>query len=124
MGKRAGMFAVGGGAYVALELLWRGRSHWTMFLLGGGCFLAIGGLGQRRPLWVRSVVGSGICTAGELATGLVFNRSFGIWDYRALPLNYRGQICLPFTLLWVPVSAAASVLYGYLDRKSFRITKM
>ena len=89
-----------------------------MFCLGGGCFLAIGELGKRlshvpRPL--RAVLGSGVCTAGELATGLLFNRDFSIWDYRALPGNFRGQICLPFSALWVPLSAAAEEIYGRLE---------
>ncbi len=127
MRKNTFLFTVGGGAYVGLELLYRARSHWTMFLLGGGCFLAIGQLGRvepRPPLPLRAVLGSAICTAGELLTGMIFNGSFTIWDYRALPLNYHGQICLPFSLLWVPVSALAAVIFDRLDRKSFRITKM
>ena len=120
MVKNTFLFTIGGGTYVALEFLWRRRSHWTMFLLGGGCFLAIGQLGRkcpRLPRIVRAVIGSGICTAGELATGLLFNRSFKIWDYRDLPLNFRGQICLPFSLLWVPLSALASEIFDRLDRK-------
>ena len=119
MRRDLGLFAFGGGAYVALELLYRARSHWTMFLLGGGCFLAIGQLGRRRPrlpLHRQAVLGSGICTAGELVTGLAFNRDFSVWDYRELPLNFRGQICLPFSLLWIPVSALAAVLFRLLDR--------
>ena len=120
MKRKAYLFAVGGGAYVSLELLWRGRSHWTMFALGGGCFLAIGAMGRklsRCPGWLRAVLDSGICTAGELLTGLVFNRDFAIWDYRALPLNYRGQICLPFSILWIPLSALGERIYGRLDGK-------
>ena len=119
MRKNGILFTIGGGAYVALELVWRGRSHWTMFALGGGCFLAIGELGRRFPkvsLGVRSMLGSGICTAGELLTGLVFNRDYAIWDYRQLPGNFLGQICLLFTVLWVPVSALAAVLFERLDR--------
>ncbi len=126
MVKNGCLFAIGGGIYTSLELLWRGRSHWTMFCLGGGCFLAIGELGRRfpkLPLGARAALGSIICTAGELATGLLFNRDHSIWDYRALPLNFRGQICLPFTLLWVPLSAAAAVLFRWLDGKSFRVPK-
>lgn len=88
-----------------------------MFCLGGGCFLAIGKIGRKLPLWLRSVIGSGICTAGELLTGLVFNRDYAIWDYRQAPCNFRGQICLPFTLLWVPVSLLAAVLFEGLDRR-------
>ena len=97
-----------------------------MFLLGGGCFLAIGELGKRFPelgRLPRAVLGSTICTAGELVTGLAFNRDFHIWDYRDLPINFRGQICLPFTLLWVPLSAVAAELYQWLDRKSYPKSK-
>ena len=42
-------FLVGGFGYVALELLWRGRSHASMFLAGGICFLLLGGLNRVRP---------------------------------------------------------------------------
>lgn len=117
MRKNTILFTVGGAAYVGLELLWRGRSHWTMFVLGGGCFLAIGKSGRNLPLFVRSLLGSAICTAGELLTGLVFNRDFDIWDYRKVPCNFRGQICLPFTLLWVPVSALAALLFERMDHE-------
>ncbi len=115
MFKNLKLFAAGGSAYVLLEYLWRGRSHWTMFCLAGGCFLAIGRL--RQPMPLRMLSGSAICTAGELATGLVFNRDYSVWDYRAIPFNYRGQICLPFSMLWVPVSLIAAMLYDTLDRR-------
>ena len=119
MGKKAYLFTVGGGLYVSLELLWRGRSHWTMFALGGGCFLAIGELGKRMagaPRLLRAAAGSAVCTAGELLTGLAFNRDFYIWDYRALPGNFRGQICLPFSALWMPLSLLAEEIYVRLER--------
>ena len=118
MVKKACLFTVGGGLYVSLELLWRGRSHWTMFALGGGCFVAIGELGKALkcvPRAVRAAVGSGVCTVGELLTGLLFNRDYSIWDYRELPGNFRGQICLPFSLLWIPLSAAAEELYRKME---------
>ena len=118
MVKKACLFTVGGGLYVSLELLWRGRSHWTMFMLGGGCFLAIGELGKalnRVPRAARAAVGSGVCTIGELLTGLTFNRDYSIWDYRELPGNFRGQICLPFSLLWIPLSALAEEIYARLE---------
>ena len=118
MRKNTVLFTIGGGIYVSLELLWRRRSHRTMFVLSGGCFLAIGEIGRRCPnlsLACRAVLGSVICTAGELATGLVFNRDHAIWDYRALPGNFRGQICLPFSALWMPLSLLAEELYGHLE---------
>ena len=114
--KNALRFSVGGGAYVGLELLWRGRSHESMFLAGGTAFLLLGKLNRKRPLPLRAVLGAGIVTAVELAAGLLCNRDYRIWDYRTLPLNYRGQICLPFSLLWIGVSSLAIALYDGLDR--------
>ena len=52
----------------------------------------------------------------ELGCGLLVNRSYRVWDYRHMPMNFLGQICLPFTLLWVPLSLAAMLLYGWTDR--------
>lgn len=118
MRRKGILFLIGGGAYVTLELLLRGWSHWTMFVLGGVCFLLIGGLGRLRPRpWipVQILAGAGIVTAGELLFGLVFNRNHTIWDYSRLPMNFQGQICLNFTLLWIPVSFLAVVLYDWCD---------
>lgn len=118
MSKKGLLFTVGGGVYTSLELLWRGRSHWTMFVLGGGCFLAIGELGKRcgdLPGPVRAALGSAICTVGELLTGLIFNRDYSIWDYRGFLGNFRGQICLPFTLLWALLTPIAEGLYSRLE---------
>ena len=112
------IFLTGGAAYVGLELLWRGRSHGSMFLAGGLSLLLIGGLEKaepKLPLPLRALAGAGIITMVELGTGLVFNRDHHVWDYRNVPGNYLGQICLPFSLLWVPVSFAAGKLYCWLD---------
>lgn len=117
--KNTLLFTLGGGCYTALELLWRGRSHVSMFCLGGACFLAIGKLDQKRRFsrLGTMISGSAICTAGELATGLILNRDHRIWDYSRLPLNFRGQICLPFSLIWMPVSLIGAELYRWADRK-------
>lgn len=117
--KQAVLFYLGGMIYTGLELLWRGFSHWSMFLLGGLCFLVIGGLGRVRqplPLPARTVAAAGIVTVLELGCGLLVNREYQVWDYRHLPLNYHGQICLPFTLLWIPVSFAAIVVYERMEK--------
>ena len=116
--KKAALFAIGGGVYVGLELLWRGRSHVSMFASGGLCFLL---LGRMRRLPGRVILGPAVITAVELATGLLVNRDYAVWDYRAMPGNFLGQICPLYCLLWVPVSLAAMGLYtlaeGILDRR-------
>ena len=115
MFKKATLFFIGGGLYVGLELLWRQRSHWTMFALGGSCFLILGKLNPRRSPLLRMGLGSAICTAGELAVGLLFNRDHGIWDYRDLPGNFRGQICPLFSAVWIPLSLGGMLLYRTLE---------
>ena len=119
IGKQAGLFCAGGAGYVGLELLWRGRSHVSMFLAGGTCFLLLGRLRKTGwPLPVRALAGAGVITAVELAAGLVANRQHQVWDYRYLPLYFLGQICLPYSLLWVPVSVGGMALYGLLDKNT------
>ena len=116
--KKLTMFGLGGTLYTLLELLWRGRSHSSMFLLGGGCFLMLGRLRRLRlPLPVKLRRGSAGITAGELATGLLVNRNFAVWDYRPQPLNFLGQICLGFSLLWIPVSLLGMWIYGAMEKR-------
>ena len=117
--EKSAMFFLGGVGYVSLELVWRGWSHFSMFLAGGSCFLLLGRLDKLRrlPLWTRGILGSAVITAVELATGLIFNRSYQVWDYRNTSMNFMGQICLPFTLLWMPISLGAMVLYRTVEQK-------
>ena len=112
------LFCAGGGIYSAIELLYRGRTHGSMFLLGGGLFLALGAM-RRLPLsWpALTILGALVVTAGELVTGLLVNRNYTVWDYRGLPLNFMGQICLQFSLLWLPLSFLAMQVYSGLRRK-------
>ena len=118
--KQTAMFSLGGAGYVGLELLWRGRSHISMFAAGGLCFLLLGRLSRTglSPA-ARCVLGAGIITTVELLTGLLVNRQYQVWDYRGMPLNFLGQICLPFSLLWVPVSLGAMGLYRLVRSRPF-----
>ena len=118
--KQTFLFALGGCGYMGLECLWRGWSHGSMFLAGGSAFLLLGKL--ERPLaekgWLtRSLAASGAITAVELAAGLLFNRSYTVWDYRQTPLNFKGQICLPFSLLWAPIGLGGMALYRALNKR-------
>ena len=101
---------------MGMELLWRGRSHPSMFAAGGTCFLLLGKLRETKlPDPVKPVAGAGLITAVELGTGLLVNRDHHVWDYRTLPGNYQGQVCLPFFLLWIPVSILGMKLYGFTE---------
>ena len=58
----SGMAVLGGLAYMGIELLWRGRTHWTMGVLGGVCFVLIGLLDEVQehpPLPLQMLQGRG-----------------------------------------------------------------
>ena len=103
---------------MGLELLWRGWTHRAMFFAGGTCFLLLGKVRRApAPLIGKAILGAGAITAVELVAGLLVNRDYGVWDYRGMPMNFLGQICLPYSLLWVPVSWGAMELHRLLDKK-------
>ena len=112
---------IGGIAYMGIEILWRGHTHWSMGVLGGVCFALIGLLDewQDHPtLWLQMLEGAAIVTALELLVGLVVNRWLGwnVWDYSDMPFNLWGQVCLQFAVAWFFLSAAAIKLENALHR--------
>ena len=96
-----------------------------MFLAGGLCFVLIGGInggaGRSLPIFVQALLGAGIVTAVELAAGLILNVGLGlrVWDYSSLPLNFMGQICFYFYLLWIPLAGLAVVADDWLRHVLF-----
>ena len=89
-----------------------------MFLAGGTCFLLLGKLNSLRtnPA-IKTLLGSAVITGVELTAGLLFNRDYSVWDYRQMPLSFLGQICLPFSLLWIPVGLGGMAIYRAFDQK-------
>lgn len=114
------LWGIGGLLYVLCELVFRGRSHWTMFLVGGLCFWLIGLINEvipwDMPIWQQCIIGALIITAVEFVAGCVINIWLGwqVWDYSGLPFNIMGQICLPFTMLWAVLSAVGIILDDHL----------
>ena len=117
--KYSMLFAYGGMIYMTLEEIFRQRTAYSMGICGGLAFIIIGCLNNVIP-WSMSLIKQcligGICivTPLELIFGELFNRTYEIWDYRAIPLNFDGQICVPFTILWCFVSLVAIILDDYL----------
>lgn len=117
---------IGGLAYMGIEILWRGHTHWSMGVLGGICFVLIGLLDEIQdhpPLLLQMVQGAALVTALELITGLIVNRwlGWGVWDYSDMPLNLWGQVCLPFAAAWFFLSALAVWLENALHRLAARL---
>ena len=118
--KHAVLALCGGCVYFLIEMAWRGHSHWTMAVLGGVCFVLIGDINEfipwNMPLVLQGAIGSGVVTLLELVSGIVLNLwlGLGIWDYSNMPFNFLGQICLPFSLLWVALSVVAVIVDDWL----------
>ena len=74
----------------------------------------------KLPLPVRALAGAAVITGVELLAGLAANRQHQVWDYRDMPLNLMGQICLPYSLLWIPVALGGMYLYKCVDRAMCR----
>lgn len=99
------VFGLGAFLYCLLEILWRGRTHWSMFVAGGLCFLSIGGIARRFKracLLYKCILGSIIITTVEFVFGCIFNlwMRLNVWDYSRIPFNIGGQVCLLYSVLW------------------------
>lgn len=47
------------------------------------------------------LAGAAVATATEWAFALFYERfAAPFWDYRSLPLNWKGRVCLLFSLVW------------------------
>ena len=73
-------------------------------------------LSWKTCLIAQSFIGACIITTLEYITGVIINIELGwnVWDYSDMILNLRGQICLPFFLLWIPISIVAIIVDDYL----------
>lgn len=79
------LFLWGGVSYLLVELLWRGRTHWTMFIVGGLCFILIGALNDEftfeMSLIRQMAISAVMITIIEYLAGLLINPDHLIWDY-------------------------------------------
>ena len=98
------LFAMGGAAYLAAELAWRGETHWTMCFAGGTCFCLLVWLEARPGLTVAAGAAWGAAgiTVLELAVGQACLTLLGVrvWDYRAEWADIAGFVCPKYTVLW------------------------
>lgn len=118
--KYAILALIGGIIYGALEILFRGHTHWTMVILGGVCFVAVGLINEiipwEMPLAVQMLIGSIIITVLELCCGCIVNIWLGwdVWDYSKLWGNFLGQICPLYSVIWYFVSLVAILLDDWM----------
>ncbi len=122
MTKRLWIAAALAGAilYPLIEILWRGSTHITMALAGAVCAALIWILSDRLgrgALALRILVSAALITLVELLFGVVCNLLLGlsVWDYSAMPMNFLGQICLPYFLIWIFLSTPVCLLFTHIS---------
>ena len=74
--------------------------------------------GRKLPAVLASaVVTAAACTSIDFSCGMICNQNYEVWDYRALPFNFMGQICLQNSTIY---SLAAMLLlwvfYPLMDK--------
>ena len=69
--------------------------------------------GRFLPAFVLSFfINQIVCTSIDFLTGMAVNQDYSLWDYRALPFNFMGQVCLQNSLVYT-VAATVIVWWVY-----------
>ena len=115
------LFTIGALGYAAIELIWRGRTHWSMMIAGGLCFILfsmVAELLEGRNIILKAALCAIGVTAIEFIFGVVFNvwLGMGVWDYSDRSFNILGQICPQFTVLWAGIAIVFLPLADVLNK--------
>ena len=124
--KYAVFFIIGGLGYAIIELLWRGRTHWSMMLAGGICFILFSVIAEKlrgQRLLYKAILCALAVTSVEFIFGIVFNiiLRMQVWDYSGVPFNFLGQICLLYTVIWGILGLVFVPLADFLNKKMQKI---
>lgn len=114
------IFLFGAINYTAIEILWRGYSHWTMSVTGGICAVVLYMLNKnfkKVKMPYKCLVGAMCITLIELITGIIVNLilKWNIWDYSEKPFNFMGQICPLYFVLWFLLCIPVVKLFEYFQ---------
>ena len=121
------IFALGAIGYGAVEVLYRGYTHWTMPLVGGLCFLGIYliTVRSRDKIWKKLIMCGAVITTVEFGAGILINYYLGwdVWNYSSMYANLMGQICLLFSLYWIIISIPCMAFCNLIKRFLFAYTR-
>lgn len=113
------IWCTGGLIYGAIEIMFRGYTHWTMLLLAFVVSIPLDAfnehIGWDWPLWKQAIFGGTIITIAEFIVGCVLNLwlKMNVWDYSNLPFNLFGQICPQFWAAWCGLATIAIPVFDW-----------
>lgn len=120
--EQAVIFIFGAINYLAIEILWRGHTHWTMAVAGGlsAMLIYVFNAEFNDLHWLyKCIIGAIIITSVELVTGLIVNMTlkWEVWDYSERTFNFLGQICLRYFIYWFLLCIPVIRLFDYFRSK-------
>ena len=98
---------------MGMEVLFDNTSDRSMGLVGGLLFVICGSFDEwfNIPFVANCFFIATVIVVAEYIAGMIFNRNYQIWDYRKMPFNLNGQICLSFWLVWLVIIAPIIILF-------------
>ena len=97
-----------GVAVVLIVVLLTPVKEWLLKKFGGRVLPAV---------LVSILVTAAVCTTIDFTCGMICNQNYEVWDYRALPFNFMGQVCLQnSTVYTVAASLILWIFYPLMDR--------
>lgn len=129
--KKLILFLVGYCIYIAIEVTYRGQSFPLMGIVSGIVVLLIDKINDEiswdLDLFYQCLIGSCLITVSELIIGSIAKYTSILpvmWNYSNVPLNYDGVICLPFSIIWLFLSAVAIFVADAINYYVFEDTEV
>ena len=114
--KNVVLSVVGGLSYGIIELIYRQKTYYLMILCGAIAIILLDKINDYiswdMDILLQGCIGSLIITGMEFTIGNLYLMGIvpKMWDYSNVWLNYKGIICLPFSLIWILLSICAILL--------------
>ena len=100
-------FTAEGAALVAIVVILHPISRWLLKKTGGRVLPA---------LVLSFLVNALVCTSIDFTTGMVSNQDYSLWDYRDMPFNFMGQVCLQNSMVYsIAATLIVWVVYPLMD---------
>ena len=100
-------FTAEGAALVAIVVVLHPASRWLLEKTGGRIVLAVA---------LSFLLNALVCTSIDFTTGMLANRDFQLWDYRDMPFNFLGQVCLQNSMVYsIAATLIVWVVYPLMD---------
>ena len=100
-------FTAEGAAAVMIVLVLHPAARWLLKKTGGRVWLAV---------LLSFLLNALVCTSIDFTTGMIANQDYSLWDYRALPFNFMGQVVLQNSMVYsIAATLIVWVFYPLMD---------